>query len=47
MDLFTYNGVIENGIQGTTENVTKFKLSAKVHLANSQGFKFLLKVTIL
>ena len=44
MDVFSYQGVIENGIQGTSKNVTKLKITAKIHLANSKGYQFLIKV---
>ena len=44
LDVFSYHGVIENGIQGTTENVTKLKINARVEIANSQNYQFVLKV---
>ncbi|XP_066921867.1 uncharacterized protein [Clytia hemisphaerica] len=45
LDVFSYHGVIENGIQGTTDNVTKLKINALVEIANSKNYQFVLKLS--
>jgi len=44
-DTFSYNGIIENGVQGTTQNVTKLKMTSKVEISNSKNCDFILKVS--
>lgn len=44
-ELFHYTGIVENGIMGTTNNVTKMKITAKVQIVNWNSCDFHLKVT--
>lgn len=41
---FKYEGVVENGIRGTTNNVTKIKMTSKIEIQTWESCNYLLKV---
>ena len=43
-DFFNYEAVIENGIRGTTNNVTKIKITSNIEVQNWRACDFSLKV---
>ena len=43
---FKYVGIVENGIIGTSKNVTKMKIKADVFITNWRGCYFNLKVIL-
>lgn len=45
IDRFQYHGIVENGINGTTNNVTKLKFTAYVDISNSNNCDFILKLS--